>query len=999
MNKSVTKSGFILVMSLLMICALTAPAIAMNTTDAECEACFGTMPPEITEIQNHGLKEASSASGEVEEVVIWEDDFNTDPFDGRWHIWYPPAEMGWDEDSVYLPYRWYDSEESPKRTYAQTMYHSFSNNPFYGYYDPKLKYTFKSYSDYGNDSGFKVSFGCEQDGYWYWDSEFYHSPEEYSSWTTKSLYVGDFWTDVNWGDEYRVWVYEDADYSSFPREGPCDTPPDVTGHIHITDIKLIGTPNKPPYKPSNPSPAAYGAAGVNTTTDLSWAGGDPNGDDTVKYNVYLGTSPSSLNLVCENVSDTTCYTGTLDAYKTYHWKVVALDEFGLTNEGNIWSFYMYGTRLTIDSPAKESTPVIHKDDEGGSYIFFSGIVIPEEDECPGCLVKVYGPSDQFLGEWCTHQTLSAGELYAFSIRVYVHNATINLTGENTLTACWLRGDLREVSTNVTVNLPSDYAGVVCGYVGNVPVCLSPEQIEMLKEMRAEAERQMKRADINDEASSNLQEVMTSIDLLLKLEEDPRAKISTKALKILTIAQAAHQTKETGGGHYDFIKRCANELSTAVSPFLMPVMTVCWEWNIPLETSRRGPMDTWGFVEAWGFMEAGVGATGEDLPPNYYRNWRIGPYATICGEVSGLMVKLDYVYMGPGDHFTIYKGDTHLIPEWESTPEIWHKKMPVTIPGTVGRIIVDCDDSGADSYGFKFDPECWIYLMCHHAEYYNYNGTGTHLVKLGTETTELNFSWGMGSPYPEVNMDNWMVVWSGQIYVPGNDTYTFYVASEDGTVDMKVNHTELFSNCIFDDLAEANSSSHLYEGWHNFVVWYHHTTGNASFVLSWANSTMSKQVVPDKNMRTSRTELVSLPLNALFSYKLGFGTDASFTDLSLGDNITEWRWNFGDGTPDEIYNASTNPTYIYNQAGIYNATLTVVNGTGGMNTHSELVDVPIKGDANHDGKLSAADAVLILQMAACGINTDPAADVNSDGVITSLDALMVSQAVMKGVNDE
>jgi PKD repeat protein len=230
--------------------------------------------------------------------------------------------------------------------------------------------------------------------------------------------------------------------------------------------------------------------------------------------------------------------------------------------------------------------------------------------------------------------------------------------------------------------------------------------------------------------------------------------------------------------------------------------------------------------------------------------------------------------------------------------------------------------------------------------------------------------------------------------------TFYVASEKGTVDMKINRTELFSNCIFDDLAEANSSTYLYEGWHNFVVWYHHTTGNASFVLSWANSTMSKQVVPDKNMRTSRTELASLPLNAFFSYKIpGFSTNASFTDLSLGDNITEWRWNFGDGTPDEIYNAPTNPTHTYDRAGVYNVTLTVVNGTGGMNTHSELVDVYMKGDVNHDRKLSAADAVLILQMAACGINTDPAADVNSDGVITSLDALMVSQAVMKGVSNE
>ncbi|PXF60773.1 MAG: hypothetical protein C4B59_07185 [Candidatus Methanogaster sp.] len=132
---------------------------------------------------------------------------------------------------------------------------------------------------------------------------------------------------------------------------------------------------------------------------------------------------------------------------------------------------------------------------------------------------------------------------------------------------------------------------------------------------------------------------------------------------------------------------------------------------------------------------------------------------------------------------------------------------------------------------------------------------------------------------------------------------------------------------------------------------------------------------------------------------GFSTNVSFTDLSLGDNITEWRWNFGDGTPGETYNASTNPDHTYNRAGVYNATLTVVNGTGGMSMHSELVDVPLKGDVNRDGKVSAADTVLILQMAACGTNSDPAADVNSDRAVTSLDALMVSQAVMKGVNDE
>ena len=997
MNKVITKSGFILVMSMLMICALTVPAIARNTTDTECEACFGAMPPEITEIQTHGLKEVSSYSGEVDEVVIWEDDFNTDPFDGRWYIWYPPAEMGWDEDSVYLPCTWYSIEESPMYTCAQTMYHSFSENPFYGYYDPELKYRFKSYSDDGDDAGIEVGFCYEQDEDWYGTSKFYHSPKEYSSRTTKSLDIGDFWTDLDCSDEYRVWVYEDADYSSYPHDGSCDPWPDVNGHVNITYIKLIGTPNKPPYKPSNPSPAD-GSGGASAGMELSWTGGDPNGDDTVKYNVYMGTSPSSMNLIFHNISDAD-FSGSFEMYKTYYWKVVAIDELGLTTESDIWTFCRYGSRLTINGPTDGSTPVPHKEGDGSRSISFGCTVVPEVDSSPECPVTVYGPSDQFLGGVCVSDppTLSADAPCMLDFCICVNNATINLSGETTLTAYWMRGDPHEVSANVTVNIPSK---VVCGYVGDVPVCLTPEEIQLLRGMRVEVGRQMQRDGVTDEALSILSDMMTSIDLILKLEEHPGTKITAKATKVLTILQAARQTKETGGRFDDFTKRCFNSFALNSLPFLEDVLKYVWENTImPYDMKTCGPLDTWKTVPPAGFMEAGVEVSGEYLPPDYYKRWQIGPYYSIHGDISGILVNIEYVYMGPGDYLTIYEGDWYPgSPVWGSVPEVRYDPTTVPIEGEIGRIIVYCDSSGADSYGFRFDPECTIYLMCHHAEYYNYNGTGTHLAKLGTETTELNFNWGMGSPYLDVNVDNWMVAWSGQIYAPGNDTYTFYVASEEGTVDMKINRTDIFSTRIFSDPAEANSSTNLCKGWHNFAIWYHHATGNASFVLSWANSTTSKQVVPDKNMRTSRTELASLPLNAFFSYKLGSSTNVSFADLSLGDNITEWRWNFGDGTPDEIYTTSTNPIHTYDWAGVYNAILTVVNGTGGMNTHSELVDVPIKGDANHDGKLSAADAVLILQMAACGINSDSAADVNSDRAITSLDALMVSQAV-KGVNDE
>ena len=50
-----------------------------------------------------------------------------------------------------------------------------------------------------------------------------------------------------------------------------------------------------------------------------------------------------------------------------------------------------------------------------------------------------------------------------------------------------------------------------------------------------------------------------------------------------------------------------------------------------------------------------------------------------------------------------------------------------------------------------------------------------------------------------------------------------------------------------------------------------------------------------------------------------------------------------------------------------------------------------GDLNGDGKVTTADAVIVLEIAAGSRQNDPAADVSGDGRVTSLDALMILQA--------
>ena len=59
------------------------------------------------------------------------------------------------------------------------------------------------------------------------------------------------------------------------------------------------------------------------------------------------------------------------------------------------------------------------------------------------------------------------------------------------------------------------------------------------------------------------------------------------------------------------------------------------------------------------------------------------------------------------------------------------------------------------------------------------------------------------------------------------------------------------------------------------------------------------------------------------------------------------------------------------------------------------DTPQKGDLNHDGILTVADAAIALRLAVggsapCDPATLAAADVSGDGRVTSLDALMILQ---------
>ena len=121
--------------------------------------------------------------------------------------------------------------------------------------------------------------------------------------------------------------------------------PITIGEVYITVTKQDHLPYQgsaiviaegAPYAPSNPNPEDNAIA-VLTESELSWTGGDPEGDP-VTYDVYFGTTNSPPSVSIEQSDTNYDPPGDLQYNTEYFWKIVAHDDNGHTTEGPEWTF-------------------------------------------------------------------------------------------------------------------------------------------------------------------------------------------------------------------------------------------------------------------------------------------------------------------------------------------------------------------------------------------------------------------------------------------------------------------------------------------------------------------------------------------------------------------------------------------------------------------------------------------------------------------------------------
>ena len=142
-------------------------------------------------------------------------------------------------------------------------------------------------------------------------------------------------------------------------------------------ILTVTIANHLPNTPSAPNPAS-GATNIDINADLSWTGGDPDSCDTVKYDVYFGTT-SSPPKVSSNQSGTTYDPGTMNYLTTYYWKIVAWDNHGASKAGPVWHFT---TKEVPNSPPnKPQKPSGETSGETGQeYTYTTSTTDPNNDQ-------------------------------------------------------------------------------------------------------------------------------------------------------------------------------------------------------------------------------------------------------------------------------------------------------------------------------------------------------------------------------------------------------------------------------------------------------------------------------------------------------------------------------------------------------------------------------------------------------------------------------------------
>ncbi len=126
------------------------------------------------------------------------------------------------------------------------------------------------------------------------------------------------------------------------------------------------------------------------------------------------------------------------------------------------------------------------------------------------------------------------------------------------------------------------------------------------------------------------------------------------------------------------------------------------------------------------------------------------------------------------------------------------------------------------------------------------------VVLIRDDADINFDWGLNSPAPEVNPDNFSVDWTRRVNFPLSANYVFTAEVDDG-VRIFVNGVTVLDNFNTTGSRTITGTISLGAGQHDIQVQYVERTGQARIRVSWAPIIQPPTPTPTDTLTPTPTE--------------------------------------------------------------------------------------------------------------------------------------------------
>lgn len=169
-----------------------------------------------------------------------------------------------------------------------------------------------------------------------------------------------------------------------------------------------------------------------------------------------------------------------------------------------------------------------------------------------------------------------------------------------------------------------------------------------------------------------------------------------------------------------------------------------------------------------------------------------------------------------------------------------------------------------------------------------------LVRIDPTIDSLNpaLTWPtLGSPDSRINIDNFSVLWTGQVKTDFAGNYTFYTNSDDG-IRLWIDNNLLIDKWF--DRAQPNphdnATVNLNAGWHNIRVEYYEHGGGAVSQVSWSNANQTagvEQIIPRQNLRQTHTGNITEGLQGEYFDNIDFIGTPKATKI---DKAINFNWD-------------------------------------------------------------------------------------------------------------